>query len=112
MVFVVSGGFWIAYGGTWYDYIKVGLIPFATLVPSGVWDYSDALAFAAIVAYWVVFLAVVYAAGALVSRSGLKRKKAAYIGIAVFASFIYAGCYWLTAQAIAAAVSVFLLPTL
>lgn len=61
-VSVVSGGFWITYGGDWQDYLKLGFIPFAILVPSRLWNYSEPLALMTALFYWLVLLAIIYVA--------------------------------------------------
>ncbi len=80
-VFVVSGGFWIVYGGYWQDYLKLGFVPFVVIVPSRIWNYSESLAFMIALLYWLVLLAIIYVVSALVSWSRLRHKNLAYIGL-------------------------------
>ncbi len=108
-VFVVSGGFWIAYGGDWQDYLKLGFVPFAILVPSRLWNYSEPLALMIALLYWPVLLAIIYVVSALVSWSRLRHKNLVHIGLTVSALSVYTGCYWLSAQAIGAAVYLYML---
>ena len=109
-VFVVSGGVRIAYGGNWQDYLKLGLIAFVILVPSGLWNYSESLAFLIALLYWPVLLAVIYVVSALVSWSRLRHKNLAYIGLTASALAVYTGCYWLTVLAFRAIMCFYLPP--
>jgi hypothetical protein len=108
-VFVVSGGFWIGYGGDWPDYLKLGFVPFVILVPSRIWHYSESLAFTIALLYWFVLLAIIYTVSALVSWSRLRHKNLVYIGLTTSALAVYSGCYWLTVLAFRA-ITCFYLP--
>ena len=108
-VFVVSGGFWIVYGGDWQDYLKLGFVPFVVLVPSRLWNYSESLAFLIALLYWFVLLAIIYVVSALLSSSRLRHKNLAYIGLTASALAVYTGCYWLTILAFRA-ITCFYLP--
>ena len=104
VITLVSGGFWLAYGGDWSDYLQVGLFPFAILVPSGVWDYSEAAGILVVLGYWLLFLAAVSVAWLRATSSGRRHQNATHWGITLSALVLYVGCYWFTLQALAAAV--------
>jgi len=109
-VFVVSIGFWIAYGGDWQDYLKLGFVPFSILVPSRLWNYSEPLAWMIALLCWFVLLAIIYVGSALVSWSRLRHKNLAYIGLTASALTVYTGCYWLMVLAFRAITSFYLPP--
>ena len=108
-VLLLSGIFWLIYGGDWHEILKLGCISFVLLVPSELRDYSQTLSLSLALLYWPVFLAVVYATAAFISQSKLTRKHFAYVAVVVPAWFIYAGCYWLTVLAFRA-ITCFYLP--
>ena len=109
-IFVISGGFWLAYGGGWLDYLKLGLVPFAILVPSKIWNYSEPLVWVIAVLYLFALLTIIYVVSALVSRSRLRHRSLAYVGLTVSALAVYTGCYWLMVLAFRAITSFYLPP--
>ncbi len=108
-VFVVSSGFWLAYGGVWLDYLKLGFVPFAILVPSRLRDHSGPLLWMSALMYLLALLVFIYVVSALVSRSRLRHKSVVYVGLTACALAVYTGCYWLMVLAFRA-VTCFYLP--
>ena len=109
VMFVISGSFWMVYGGIWLDYLKLSFVPFAILVPSGLWNHSEPLVWLIALLCSFVLLIIVYVVSALVSRSRLRHKSLTYVGLTVSALAVYTGCYWLMVLAFRA-ITCFYLP--